>query len=173
MRRHVTAITAPGIAAFVLAVAVLASTALAAPNETTLVSRADGADGEKGNQTSFLSSVSANGRYVVFTSFASNLDPDDHSGAAWNDTVRGGGGDDRIFGREGDDGLSGNAGDDVIFGGLGEDRVFGRGGDDRLFALDGERDLVGCGDGEDRAVVDRADTVRSCEDPRRAAPARR
>src|SRR4029453_360952 len=45
---------------------------------TTLVNRADGARGAKGNSESpFGGSLSANGRYVAFTSFAWNLDPVD------------------------------------------------------------------------------------------------
>ncbi len=48
-------------------------------NETTLISRADGADGAAGNgrSFSFSSVVSEDGRYVAFTSAANNLDPDD------------------------------------------------------------------------------------------------
>jgi Tol biopolymer transport system component len=59
----------------------LISPALATVNETTLVSRADGAGGAKGNGASFLpdssTTISADGRYVAFESRASNLDPDD------------------------------------------------------------------------------------------------
>jgi Tol biopolymer transport system component len=43
----------------------------------TLVSRADGATGDKGNWHSENPSISADGRFVAFTSFASNLHPDD------------------------------------------------------------------------------------------------
>jgi RTX calcium-binding nonapeptide repeat (4 copies)/WD40-like Beta Propeller Repeat len=44
---------------------------------TTLVSRAAGAAGAKGNDHSFEPAVSADGRFVAFTSAASNLHPDD------------------------------------------------------------------------------------------------
>ena len=44
---------------------------------TTLVSRADGPDGDKGNGTSFPGAISAHGRFVAFSSTASNLDSDD------------------------------------------------------------------------------------------------
>ena len=44
---------------------------------TTLVSRADGAGGPKGDGWSLSASVSADGRYVAFESGAGNLDPDD------------------------------------------------------------------------------------------------
>jgi Tol biopolymer transport system component len=44
---------------------------------TVLVSRAGGAAGEKGNHDSAGPGISADGRYVVFNSVSSNLDPDD------------------------------------------------------------------------------------------------
>ena len=46
-------------------------------NVTTLVSRASGASGAKGNDYSLAPSTSADGRYVAFASAASNLHPDD------------------------------------------------------------------------------------------------
>ena len=46
-------------------------------NTTTLVSRGSGAAGAKGNNSSLVPAISADGRYVAFYSFASNLDPDD------------------------------------------------------------------------------------------------
>src|SRR5205823_6032296 len=46
-------------------------------NITTLVSRATGAAGAKGNGVSFDPSISADGRFVAFVSAASNLDPAD------------------------------------------------------------------------------------------------
>jgi Tol biopolymer transport system component len=46
-------------------------------NTVTLVSRAAGATGAKGNASSFTPAVSADGRFVAFASFASNLHPDD------------------------------------------------------------------------------------------------
>jgi Ca2+-binding RTX toxin-like protein len=46
-------------------------------NTTTLVSRAAGATGDKGNNQSFTPAVSADGRFVAFSSIASNLHPDD------------------------------------------------------------------------------------------------
>lgn len=44
---------------------------------TTLVSRASGATGAKGNDVSANPSISGDGRFVAFVSGASNLDPDD------------------------------------------------------------------------------------------------
>src|SRR5262249_13410686 len=49
-------------------------------NTTTLVSRATGVDGAKGNDQSSTPAISADGRFVAFTSFASNLDPADRDG---------------------------------------------------------------------------------------------
>jgi Tol biopolymer transport system component len=46
-------------------------------DRTVLASRASGADGAKGNGASTESSISADGRFVVFASESSNLDPDD------------------------------------------------------------------------------------------------
>ncbi len=46
-------------------------------NTTTLVSRGSGAAGAKGSNSSLVPAISADGRYVAFSSFASNLDPDD------------------------------------------------------------------------------------------------
>jgi Tol biopolymer transport system component len=46
-------------------------------NTTTLISRASGALGSKGNGESFVGDGASAGRYVVFSSFASNLDPAD------------------------------------------------------------------------------------------------
>ena len=46
-------------------------------NTTTLVSRATGATGAKGDGSSSEPAISADGRFVAFSSGASNLDPDD------------------------------------------------------------------------------------------------
>ena len=46
-------------------------------NTTTLVDRASGADGAPANAFSSNAAISANGRFVAFTSLASNLSPDD------------------------------------------------------------------------------------------------
>lgn len=46
-------------------------------NSTTLISRADGALGVKGNGESVVGDAAVGGRYVVFNSVASNLDPAD------------------------------------------------------------------------------------------------
>jgi hypothetical protein len=49
-------------------------------NTTTLVSRAAGVSGAPGNGESRVPSISADGRYVAFNSFATNLSPDDANG---------------------------------------------------------------------------------------------
>jgi TolB protein len=49
---------------------------------TTLISRANGALGPKGNGESLVGDGASAGRYVVFSSFASNLDPADPDTAA-------------------------------------------------------------------------------------------
>lgn len=59
--------------------------------------------------------------------------------------------------------LKGGGGNDKLRGHLGLDKLKGGGGDDLIKADDGRRDLVVCGDGEDRADVDSKDIVRGCE----------
>jgi Ca2+-binding RTX toxin-like protein len=75
-------------------------------------------------------------------------------GLGGNDTLLGGAGDDRIYG---------GPGRDVITGGSGADHLYGGPGSDTIFAVDGERDIVDCGPGNDRAVVDSVDVVVGCE----------
>ena len=48
-------------------------------NTTTLVSRASGVAGAKGNEASLDPSISSDGRFVAFWSYATNLDPADPS----------------------------------------------------------------------------------------------
>jgi len=72
-------------------------------------------------------------------------------------------GGDRIAGGAGRDRLIGEGGRDCLDGGPGRDRLSGGPGDDVLRARDGSADLVDCGEGEDLAIVDAKDTVRSCE----------
>ena len=70
---------------------------------------------------------------------------------------------DHLSGRRGADVLEGRGGADHLTGGAGRDRLDGGTGNDVLDARDGEHDIVRCGPGKDRATVDRADSVRSCE----------
>jgi Ca2+-binding RTX toxin-like protein len=85
------------------------------------------------------------------------------TGTARADTLRGTAGADVLRGLGGNDTLDGGAGDDLLIGGAGRDTLRGGAGGDRHEAVDGERDLVNCGSGRDRAEVDRNDVVRGCE----------
>jgi Ca2+-binding RTX toxin-like protein len=75
-------------------------------------------------------------------------------GGAGGDTIVGGWGRDRIVGGEGRD---------HIAAGEVHDRVFGNQGRDRIRARDATRDIVDCGKGADRVLVDPRDELRSCE----------
>ena len=73
-------------------------------------------------------------------------------------------GGDRIDGGAGKDKLLGRGGRDCLDGGPGRDRVLGGSGDDLIRAKDGAADIVDCGAGsDDRAIVDKVDTVSGCE----------
>ena len=88
----------------------------------------------------------------------------DYHGGPGNDRLRGGDQADRLDGGTGDDALSGEGGNDVIVGGPGVDLLSGGDGNDLLLAADGTRDVVHCGRGRDRAIVDRKDFLtRTCE----------
>lgn len=89
------------------------------------------------------------------------------AGTSGHDRVLGLAGADRIRGRGGHDCLFGAAGRDRLSGGRGQDALDGGRGNDVLSAADGSRDLVRCGPGRDRAVVDRHDRLRGCERVRR------
>jgi Ca2+-binding RTX toxin-like protein len=98
------------------------------------------------------------GRHIVGTSKGEYI-----AGGGFDDTILGMGGNDTILGGAGDDFLDGGAGNDVITGGAGADKIFGGAGSDTIYAADGERDVIDCGDGQDRAVVDSVDVVKNCE----------
>jgi Ca2+-binding RTX toxin-like protein len=123
-------------------------------------------------------------------------------GGRGDDTVFGGDGRDFLSGGFGDDTQDGGAGDDVIFANKGRDHTEGGDGNDRLWALslkdvdgpddtagdlvrggagddriavrDGEADVVNCGAGIDKAILDFKDTLEdgSCEVVSRKAPNR-
>ena len=81
---------------------------------------------------------------------------------------------DVLRGFAGPDVLVGGRGPDRLVGGAGRDRLIGGPGDDDLRARDGVRDVVSCGPGRDRAVVDARDRVaRDCEVVRGRPAARR
>jgi Ca2+-binding RTX toxin-like protein len=123
-------------------------------------------------------------------------------GGLGDDTLFGGDGQDFLTGGFGDDTQEGGAGNDTIFANQGRDHTEGGPGNDRLWALsskdvsgpddttgdlvrggegddriavrDGERDVVSCGPGIDRAILDFKDAVEdnSCEVVSRKAPRR-
>jgi Ca2+-binding RTX toxin-like protein len=132
------------------------------------------------------------------------------AGGNGNDAIDGGPGRDRIAGGKGDDVSHGGPGNDRIFANLGVDESFGGDGNDDLWALargdvsgpgdttadtlhgeagndtfhtrDGEADKIDCGDGNDRALLDRVDVIvdataenpnGSCERVERKAANRR
>jgi hypothetical protein len=94
-------------------------------------------------------------------------------GQAGNDKLRGARDNDRLNGGKGKDRLNGGVGNDLLLGGNDADRLNGgKGkdvlnsgrGNDRVFAFDGKADVIRCGGGIDRVVVDAKDKVSvSCE----------
>ena len=102
------------------------------------------------------------------------------SGTVAADTINGFAGNDDMFGLEGADTMQGGPGQDYMSGGLGNDQVVGGQGPDEIFGLagndrlsgetegdqifaanDGQRDMISCGSGFDRASVGLNDVVDS------------
>jgi Ca2+-binding RTX toxin-like protein len=98
------------------------------------------------------------GRRIVGTSR-----PDYLPGGGFDDVILGMAGPDTLVGGAGDDRLDGGAGNDILIGGAGADTLIGGDGSDTIYAADGERDVIDCGAGRDRAVVDSVDKVTNCE----------
>ena len=98
------------------------------------------------------------GRRIVGTAKGEYL-----AGGGHDDVILGNGGNDTLLGGAGDDRINGGAGNDIINGGSGADRLLGGAGSDTIKAADGERDVVDCGAGQDRAVVDSFDKTTNCE----------
>jgi Tol biopolymer transport system component len=137
-------------------------------NTTTRVSF-DSA-GNQGNILSSSPSISADGRFVAFSSNASNIVPGDTNntddifvvdtsstpnvinGTPGNDNLTGTSGNDIINGSEGDDVLTGLRGNDVLNGGDGNDILSGGKGSDNLNGGLGNDNLVG-GAGNDVFVL--------------------
>lgn len=87
------------------------------------------------------------------------------AGAKKSDRLIGRAGADRLSGKQGNDEIRGGADGDKLIGGVGYDQMYGDSGDDLIRARDGQADLVECGDGFDRAVVDlEEDGVYDCEE---------
>jgi len=126
--------------------------------------------GGQGNDLSYAPAISADVRYVAFSSDASNLVPGDTNGArdvfvrdrgeltasascdglaatlvgtAGDDTLTGTAGNDVIAGLGGNDAIEGDGGNDVICGGDGNDTLRGGVGDDRIFGQAGDDRLFG------------------------------
>jgi Tol biopolymer transport system component len=98
------------------------------------------------------------GRRIVGTSRGDYL-----AGGAFDDVILGLGGNDTLLGGAGDDRLEGGPGNDVLTGGPGSDVLRGGRGSDTIYAADGQRDVIDCGPGADRAIVDAFDIVKNCE----------
>ena len=84
-------------------------------------------------------------------------------GFSEDDCLIGGPGKDRLLGGRGHDRLTGGPGADVLAGGGGVNRYDAGAGDDVVNAANGRAELVSCGGGRDRALVDRSDRVGGCE----------
>lgn len=84
-------------------------------------------------------------------------------GLAGNDCLVGDAGNDRLLGGKGSDRLTGGDGDDKLVGGKGVNRYDAGSGNDNVQAANGRREFVSCGEGQDRARVDRRDRVAGCE----------
>jgi Ca2+-binding RTX toxin-like protein len=144
-------------------------------NTTTRVSVSS--TGNQGNDFSFYSSLSADGRRVVFSSDATNLVPGDTNnntdifvvdltntpgginnspntinGTPGNDNLTGTPSSDNISGLDGDDALTGTQGNDILVGGGGNDNLSGGKGFDTLNGGLGNDNLVG-GAGNDVFVL--------------------
>jgi hypothetical protein len=92
-------------------------------------------------------------------------------GGTGPDLLRGRDGADRVNGFGASDCLFGGSGSDELRGGKGSDELRGGHGDDLVYARDGQRDVVRCGIGDDKAVVDSVDLLREghgCERARGA-----
>jgi len=144
-------------------------------NTTTRVSL--NSEGNQGNSYSIFPSISADGRFVAFSSYASNFVPGDTNntgdifvvdtsstpnvingtpnvinGTPGNDNLTGTSGNDIINGSEGDDVLTGLRGNDVLNGGDGNEILSGGKGFDTLNGGLGNDNLVG-GAGNDVFVL--------------------
>jgi Ca2+-binding RTX toxin-like protein len=101
-------------------------------------------------------------------------------GRGGKDTLTGGDGVETVDGGPGDDRLEGGYNHDTITGGPGKDTIYGDEtsqrcsflsncvvvpyGNDTINARDGEADVIDCGVGNDKAVVDAIDVISNCED---------
>jgi hypothetical protein len=97
--------------------------------------------------------------------------PDRLVGTKKADVLDGKGGADTLLGKKGADRLIGGPGADTIVGGKGRDQINSKkgvlvdsAGNDLIKARDGTADVINCGAGDDKAIVDRVeDGVFDCE----------
>lgn len=75
-----------------------------------------------------------------------------------------------ILAGAGSDRVVGGPGPDILDGGAGRDELNGGDGDDELRSRDGNFEVVGCGDGADRAYLDVPDVGDGCETVENADP---
>ena len=86
-------------------------------------------------------------------------------GTKKSDRLVGRAGGDRLNGKASNDEILGGVDNDKLIGGIGYDQLLAGVGDDIIRARDGGPDLIECGDGFDRAVVDEEeDGVYDCEE---------
>ena len=144
----------------------------------TMGNEADNASGGAGNDSitgdAGADTVSGDEDNDLLKGFG---DDDTVSGSTGNDRVQGSGGNDKATGDDGDDKVRGGTGNDKVDGGAGKDQVQSQGGkdkikggsgkdniragggDDKVNAVDGDKDKVKCGQGFDKAKVDKVDVV--------------
>ncbi|MGO1080896.1 TolB family protein, partial [Inquilinus sp. CA228] len=93
-----------------------------------------GLGGAQANGSSFSAAISADGRFVTFSSFASNLVAGDTNGATdvFRVSLAASGAADWMVGSDGNDAISGLGGSDILAGGLGDDLLGGGTGADTL-----------------------------------------
>ena len=88
-------------------------------------------------------------------------------GGEGEDNLVGGAKTDFLIGGEGNDALRGKNSPDFLASEGGRDRLLAGGAGDFILAADGNGDKVRCGDGRDRATIDRKDKRSGCERLRR------
>ena len=125
-------------------------------NTTIRVSISDA--GNEGNGLSYIPSISADGRFVAFSSDAANLVPGDTNSRdifvanltntpgvinTPGNNINGTPGNDNLTGTNGSDNINGLRGNDILTGGGGSDNLFGGKGFDTLNGGLGNDNLVG------------------------------
>lgn len=151
------------------------------PATVTLDGKADdGVYNEGDNVTNVEEIVARTGLNFVGTDAAEKVIPAEGGGKG---NIQLKGGDDFVKGTDDSETIDGGAGNDVIRGGFGNDTITGGPGQDEIQgdrdgrcnemhcdlspgssadvidAVDGEKDIIGCGPGEDTAKVDALDVV--------------